>query len=56
MAPILTAGLICLGIGFALFLVEVIANRKGFGQLVAVMRTTVLVIGVVLVAIGLIKR
>ena len=55
MAPLTTAGLICLGIGVALFFLEGFANRKGFGQLIAVMRTTVLVIGVVMIAIGLIK-
>ena len=55
MTPLTTAGLICLGIGIMLFLFEGIADRKGCGQLVAVMRTTVLILGVAMIAIGLIK-
>lgn len=55
MAPLTTAGLICLGIGIVLFLIEGAASRKGLGQLVAVMRTTVLVIGVGMIVIGLVK-
>ena len=55
MDPTVKAGAACIVIGVILFVFEGVANRKGFGQLVAVMRTTVLLIGVVLIVVGLVR-
>lgn len=55
MAPLTKLGLICLGISVLLFLLEGIADRKGFGALVASMRNALLVMAVGMIAVGLVK-
>lgn len=52
MDPFIKAGLICMGVAALLFSLENFADKRGFGQLVAVMRTTLFVLGVGVLAWG----
>lgn len=53
MNPAITAGTILLGVGIVIFLLEGFADLRGYGQMIAWFRMTLLLVGIAAVIWGI---